>query len=204
MPCHFDYENALRTSGATRIAGIDEAGRGPLAGPVVVAGVILPPTFCHSTLNDSKQVPARFREGIYEELTRHSEIRWSISIVEPLEIDRINILRATHLGMRRVAEILQPDHVLIDGLPVAPFPWPQTALVKGDSISLSIAAASILAKVTRDRLMLGWHEKYPAYDFARHKGYPTRLHLAKLREYGPCEIHRRSFAPVAECWFDFS
>lgn len=203
MPCNFDFEDALRSAGRQTIAGIDEAGRGPLAGPVVVAAVILPVSFSHPALNDSKQVPEPLREVLYDELTRRDDIRWSVSVVEPLEIDRLNILRATHAGMRRVAEALQPDHVLIDGLPVTPFPYPQTALVKGDGKSLSIAAASILAKVTRDRLMLAWHEIYPAYEFQRHKGYPTRQHLAKLREHGPCEIHRRSFAPVSELWFDF-
>ena len=121
-------------------------------------------------------------------------------MVDVEEIDRINILKATHVAMRRAAELLSvvPDHVLIDGLPVRDFPVKQTALVKGDSLSFSIAAASIVAKVTRDRLMLDYDRQYPAYGFAQHKGYGTELHLERLRQHGPCPIHRRSFSPVSQ------
>jgi ribonuclease HII len=199
MPCDLAHEEALRTRGLSRIAGIDEAGRGPLAGPVVAAAVILPRRFTHAVLNDSKQLTAKQREALFEELVATTEITWSVAVVEVDEIDRLNILRATHEAMRRAVAALAapPDHVLIDGLPVRPFPLPQTALVGGDALSFSIAAASIIAKVTRDRLMQRLDAEHPAYGFAQHKGYGTPAHLAKLRAHGPCVIHRRSFAPVA-------
>jgi ribonuclease HII len=201
-PCSFRHETALHSRGLTRVAGIDEAGRGPLAGPVVAAAVILPPDFFHAELDDSKQLSAPQRERLFSELTGRSEIVWSVAAVEPDEIDRINILRATHEAMRRAVAALAapPAHVLIDGLPVHPFPHPQTALVGGDALSFSIAAASVLAKVTRDRLMVELDARHPAYGFAQHKGYGTPQHLAKLRAHGPCPIHRRSFAPVAQAY----
>ncbi len=182
------------------IAGVDEAGRGPLAGPVVAAAAILPHRFRHKTLRDSKQLTALQRDRIFNELTAHDSIHWAVSIVGVEEIERINILRATHAAMRRAVEQLPspPDHVLIDGLPVRPFPIEQTALVKGDALSLSIAAASVIAKVTRDRLMLDYDREYPAYGFAQHKGYGTALHLTRLRQHGPCPIHRRTFLPVQQ------
>ncbi|MEO7933039.1 MAG: ribonuclease HII [Chthoniobacterales bacterium] len=203
MPCSLRHENRLRALGHSRIAGIDEAGRGPLAGPVVVAAVILPLKFRHRVLNDSKQLNEKQRESIYLEISTRDDIVWSVVSIEPSEIDRLNILRATHEGMRRAAAELEPDHALIDGLPVRPFPYPHTALVQGDGLSFSIAAASIIAKVTRDRLMHEWHERHPIYEFSQNKGYPTPQHLATLREHGPCPIHRRSFAPVAQSWLDF-
>ena len=203
MPCSLLHENRLRKMGHRRIAGIDEAGRGPLAGPVVVAAVILPEKFRHRTLNDSKKLTAKQREIIFAEITVREDIIWSVVRIEPEEIDRLNILRATHEGMRRAASLLDPDHALIDGLPVYPFPIPQTALVQGDALSLSVAAASVIAKVTRDRIMEVFHEEYPVYDFQRNKGYPTAQHLAILRDHGPCPIHRCSFRPVAQCEFDF-
>ena len=182
------------------MAGVDEAGRGPLAGPVVAAAVILPEGFRHGLLNDSKQLSAMMRELLYVEIIAHTEIRWAFAIVERDEIDRVNILRATHEAMRRAVAKLdpQPHHVLIDGRPVRPFPLPQTALVRGDGLSFSIAAASIIAKVTRDRLMIEMDAKFPGYDFARHKGYGTPQHLAALKKHGPCPIHRRSFLPVRQ------
>ena len=182
------------------MAGIDEAGRGPLAGPVVAAAVILPPGFRHDSLNDSKQLSERMRESLYAELTENRGIRWAFAILESDEIDRLNILRATHEAMRRAVAKLDPlpEHVLIDGLPVNPFPVPQTALVGGDGLSFSIAAASVIAKVTRDRLMVEMDARYPGYDFARHKGYGTPQHLAALKQHGPCPIHRRSFFPVQQ------
>ena len=182
------------------MAGVDEAGRGPLAGPVVAAAVILPEGFRHALLNDSKQLSERTRDSIFAEIMASSEIRWAFAIVESDEIDHLNILRATHEAMRRAVAKLdpQPQHVLIDGLPVRPFPLPQTALVGGDARSFSIAAASIIAKVTRDRLMVGMDAKFPGYDFARHKGYGTPQHLAALKQHGPCPIHRRSFLPVRQ------
>ena len=198
MSCNLAHEDSLRARGLLFIAGIDEAGRGPLAGPVVAAAVILPADFTHDVLNDSKQLSERRRERIYAELTARSDIRIAFAIVEPEEIDRINILRATHEAMRRAAKQLAPDHVLIDGLPVRDFPIPQTALVGGDALSFSIAAASIIAKVTRDRIMVEHHARHPAYGFAKHKGYGTPQHLAALRQHGPCPIHRRSFSPVQQ------
>ena len=198
--CGFRYEKKLRAVGVVRIAGIDEAGRGALAGPVVAAAVVLPEKFRHRKLKDSKQLAPELREKIYGELIGHSEISWAIGVVDHLEIDQINILRATHKAMRMAIEALPgpPEHVLIDGLPVSPFPFPQTAIVDGDCISLSIAAASVIAKVTRDMMMRDFCARFPEYCFSQHKGYSTELHLTKLHELGPCEIHRRSFEPVAQ------
>ncbi|NDG73316.1 MAG: ribonuclease HII [Proteobacteria bacterium] len=200
MPCSLVHEQRLSSLGLTPIAGIDEAGRGPLAGPVVVGGVILPPDFVLHGLNDSKKLTPKARERLYAEITGNSEIRWTSIAIPPQEIDRLNILGATHSGMRAVIEQLspRPAHALIDGLPVPNFPCPQTALVGGDGLSLSIAAASIIAKVERDLIMLENDRLYPEYGFAKHKGYPTAEHFAKLRSHGPCPIHRRSFAPVAQ------
>jgi ribonuclease HII len=194
------YECALRTSGYAFVAGVDEVGRGPLAGPVAAAAVILPADFEHSVLHDSKKLSERQREAIYQELIADERIHWSLAWMEVADIDRINILQASREAMRRAVNGLPitPDAALIDGLPVPNFPVHQQALVKGDSLSLSIAAASVIAKVARDRLMHELALKYPAYGFEIHKGYPTPKHLAALREHGPCEIHRRSFAPVAQ------
>ncbi len=200
LPCSLQHEDNLRSKGCQVIAGVDEAGRGPLAGPVVAAAAILPAHFTHPVLRDSKKLTHRQREKLYLELTSAPEICWAVEAVGPEEIDRINILRATHEAMRRaVSRLAQPpQHVLIDGLPVPGFPLPQTALVGGDGLSYSIAAASILAKVTRDRLMQEMDEVYPGYEFGRHKGYGTALHLDRLRTHGPCAIHRRSFLPVQQ------
>jgi ribonuclease HII len=198
--CGFRYEKKLRATGIARIAGIDEAGRGALAGPVVAAAVILPEKFRHRRLNDSKQLASELREEIYCELVSNAELRWGIGIIDSIEIDRINILRASHRAMRAAIEALlePPEHVLIDGLPVIPFPLPQTAVIDGDCISLSIAAASVIAKVTRDRMMRDFCAQFPQYCFGQHKGYGTELHLLRLHEHGPCPIHRRSFEPVAQ------
>lgn len=198
--CGFRHERRLRAGGFSVIAGIDEAGRGALAGPVVAGAAILPEKFRHKRLNDSKQLLPQRREEIYRDLTGNSAIVWSVGIVDALEIDQINILRATHKAMRLAIEGLnaQVDHALIDGLPVHPFPLPQTAIVDGDCYSLSIAAASVIAKVTRDRLMREFCARFPEYCFSQHKGYGTELHLLKLHAHGPCPIHRRSFEPVAQ------
>jgi ribonuclease HII len=200
MPCSLAPENELRARGFSLVAGVDEAGRGPLAGPVVAAAVILPEDFHHGLLRDSKQLTARQRGRLFEELTARGDIAHAVAIVSSGEIDRLNILRATHAAMQRAVEQLTPPpgHVLIDGLPVPGFPIAQTALIKGDALSFSIAAASVLAKVTRDRLMLDYDREYPQYGFAQHKGYGTALHLARLRQHGPCPIHRRSFSPVQQ------
>src|ERR671935_493303 len=198
--CGFRYEKKLRGTGVSLIAGIDEAGRGALAGPVVAAAVVLPEKFRHRRLNDSKQLAPELREEIYSDLVSNPEVRWTIGIIDSIEIDRINILRASHRAMRLAITALMdaPDHVLIDGLPVIPFPFPQTAIIDGDCLSLSIAAASVLAKVTRDRLMRDFCSQFPQYCFDQHKGYGTELHLLRLHEFGPCPIHRRSFEPVAQ------
>jgi ribonuclease HII len=198
--CGFRYEKKLRATGVARIAGLDEAGRGALAGPVVAAAVILPEKFRHRRLNDSKQLARELREDIYSDLVSNAEVRWTVGIVDSIEIDRINILRASHRAMRLATAALNepPEHVLIDGLPVIPFPFPQTAVVEGDCISLTIAAASVIAKVTRDRMMRDFCAQFPQYCFGQHKGYGTELHLLKLHEFGPCPIHRRSFEPVAQ------
>jgi len=198
--CGFRYEKKLRTIGVARIAGIDEAGRGALAGPVVAAAVILPEKFRHRRLNDSKQLAPELRDEIYHDLIANDELRWAVAIVDSIEIDRINILRATHKAMRAAIAALSipPDHVLIDGLPVIPFPFPQTAVIDGDCLSLTLAAASVIAKVTRDTMMRDFCTRFPEYCFSQHKGYCTELHLLKLNEFGPCPIHRRSFEPVAQ------
>jgi ribonuclease HII len=198
--CGFRYEKKLRATGVVRIAGVDEAGRGALAGPVVAAAVVLPEKFRHKKLNDSKQLATERREEIYDQLVANSEIAWSVGIVDHLEIDRINILRASHQAMRIALGALAfpPEHVLIDGLPVFPFPFPQTAIIDGDCYSLTIAAASVIAKVTRDRMMRDFCAQFPEYCFDQHKGYTTELHLSRLHEFGPCPIHRRSFEPVAQ------
>ncbi len=195
-----DHEHTLLASGFRFVAGVDEAGRGPLAGPVSVAAVILPRGFSHPRLNDSKQLSEKRREALYEELTAHPDIHWHAEMVEVAEIDRINILQATWSGMRRCVQALRPkpEAALIDGKPVRDFPIHQLALVKGDSLSYSIAAASIIAKVRRDRLMLAMADRYPGYGFEIHKGYPTLAHRQALKRLGPCPEHRRSFAPVAQ------
>ncbi|HUJ09931.1 MAG TPA: ribonuclease HII [Verrucomicrobiae bacterium] len=192
------YEKKAYENGANLVAGIDEAGRGPLAGPVVAAAVILPRVFRHKTLNDSKQLMPEKREAIFAELTVHPAIAWAVGISEVEIIDRYNILAATWRAMKTAVDALPaaPDHLLIDGLPVPIFKTKQTAIVQGDCKSYSIAAASVIAKVTRDRLMLKLHEQFPSYNFAHHKGYATPEHFAALGKFGPSPVHRKSFAPV--------
>lgn len=189
------------------IAGVDEAGRGPLAGPVVAAVVVLPVEWIRNGLpkeleglNDSKQLTAGRREEFFSFLTRAMHVRFAVARIDAATIDALNILQATHRAMSQaVAELKPPpEHVLLDGLFVKSLLFPQIALVKGDSRSYSIAAASILAKVTRDRLMLEYDRAFPAYGFADHKGYGTAQHLAALTAHGPCPIHRRSFSPVKQ------
>ncbi|MSU57043.1 MAG: ribonuclease HII [Pedosphaera sp.] len=201
----FEFERALWSRGVTRVAGVDEAGRGPLAGPVVAAAVVFPNQWNDSgfderlrDLNDSKQLTAAEREDFFSILTSLPEIYFAIATVDSATIDHINILQATHRAMNEALAKLQPppEHVLVDGRPVKSMEIPSTAIVKGDSLSYSIAAASVLAKVTRDRMMLAFHEQFPAYGFAGHKGYGTPQHLAAIAHLGPCPIHRRSFAPM--------
>jgi ribonuclease HII len=193
-------EIALQARDYQCIAGIDEAGRGPLAGPVAAAAVILPENFACQGLDDSKKISAKKREQLYERLTTDPAIVWAVATANREEIDRLNILRATHLAMRRAAESLNviPDYCLIDGLPVKNFPLPHDGIIKGDGKSLSIAAASIIAKVTRDRIMSEIDREFPQFGFAKHQGYGTKAHLEALRIHGPCCYHRRSFQPVAQ------
>lgn len=200
MPPDLEIEHRHRRAGSRIIAGVDEAGRGPLAGPVFAAAVVLPEDFTHPELNDSKKLTPARRERVYEQLRADTSLRVSCASASVEEIDKLNILRATHLAMRRAVEGLgvPPCVVLVDGLPVSGFPWPQEAVVKGDSLSLSIAAASVIAKVERDRAMLACDAEFPGYGFAVHKGYGTRAHLEALRLLGPCPIHRKSFQPVAQ------
>ena len=183
-----------------RAAGVDEAGRGPLAGPVCAAAVILPPSFSNPFLNDSKKLSQKRRTALYQELTADPAIIWAVGLVEAPQIDQINILRATHraMGLALDSLSLRPDIALIDGLPVKGLSLPHEALVKGDGLSLSIAAASVIAKVTRDRIMSTLHEEFPQYGFIRNQGYGTREHLESLRKHGPCRHHRRSFQPVSQ------
>ena len=196
----FSIESTHHRRGRHPVAGIDEAGRGPLAGPVVAAAVILPGPDAVPGLDDSKKLTACKRETLYHAITNHPGVAWATGIAESTEIDRHNILRATHIAMARAAEALgiRPAICLIDGLPVPGFPLPSQSVVKGDSISLSIAAASIIAKVTRDRIMARLDSEFPTYGFATHQGYGTRAHLDALCRHGPCPHHRKSFRPVAQ------
>lgn len=208
MPAtRLEFEQELLRQGVLRIAGVDEAGRGPLAGPVVAAAAQLPREWIEAglppdlvSLHDSKQLTARQRDFFYERLTTSDEVCFGIGIVDAAGIDALNILQATHQAMRTAVASLSaaPEHLLVDGLRVAVFEAPQTAIVGGDARSYSIAAASVIAKVTRDRMMEAYDARYPSYGFAAHKGYGTTQHLAALRRLGPCPIHRRSFAPVRQ------
>lgn len=194
----YSFEISARGQGYPNVAGIDEAGRGPLAGPVSAAAVILPEGLEIPGLNDSKKLSEKVRERIFKELMDLPSIQWGHSFAEAAEIDEINILQATHAAMARaVGQLPKADYALIDGRPVKDFPLPSEGIVKGDGKSLSIAAASVIAKVMRDRLMVDWDRKYPEYGFAKHKGYGTKMHLDALRTHGPCPLHRLSFAPVA-------
>ena len=190
----FTFENEYYAKGYKFICGIDEAGRGPLSGPVVAAACILPRDIYIPELNDSKKLTEKKREKIFDVITE-SAIGYGIGMASPKEIDEINILNATMLAMRRALESLTPsaDFALIDGNIARDFSIPTKTVIKGDSLSASIAAASILAKVTRDRLCLEDAERYPKYNFAKHKGYSTKEHMDAVRKYGPCEIHRKSF-----------
>jgi ribonuclease HII len=196
----FAFESACHSRGLQWIAGVDEAGRGPLAGPVAAAAVILPKNFQCPGLDDSKKITAAKREIFFEKITRDPAVVWSVAMANREEIDALNILRATHLAMRRALEGLKqvPDFCLIDGLAIKIFPFAHQGIVKGDGLSLSIAAASIIAKVTRDRLMQELDKEFPQFGFAKHQGYGTKMHLEALRIHGPCCQHRRSFQPVAQ------
>jgi len=211
MPAKFSdrlsFEQALWQQGLVHVAGVDEAGRGPLAGPVTAAAVTFPNRWRESglderlrDLNDSKQLTEAQRENFFSILTSHAEICFAICSVDAETIDRINILQATHRAMNEALAKLNPppQHALVDGRPVKTMRVPQTALVKGDARSYSIAAASVLAKVTRDRMMLEFDRQFPGYGFAEHKGYGTLQHLAAIAKLGACAIHRKSFAPMKQ------
>ncbi len=195
------WENFHAARGEVPVAGIDEAGRGPLAGPVVAAAVILPPedSYPVALLDSKKLTPAR-REAAFEFLRGLAGAAIGVGMVEPEEIDRINILQATRKAMRAALAALRvpPSAVLIDAVTLPGLRMPQRSLVRGEEASVSIAAASIVAKVTRDRIMVEADLRYPVYGFARHKGYGTREHLAALAEHGPTPLHRFSFRPVRE------
>jgi ribonuclease HII len=202
----FTFERELWRNGLTLIAGVDEVGRGPLAGPVVAAAVMLPLSWLQQGLpktlkglNDSKQLSPAQRETFFSVLTTHSEISFAIAQEDASRVDLLNILQATFRAINKALAQLRPppQHVLADGTRVKSVRFPQTPLVKGDARSYSIAAASVIAKVTRDRLMRGYDRQWPVYGFAEHKGYGTTQHLAALARHGPCPIHRRSFSPLA-------
>lgn len=199
-----EHERDLWRKGIAVVAGVDEAGCGPLAGPVVAAAVVFPGRWLKTGLetsfrglNDSKQLSEAQREGYFNALTTHPEIQYAIASVDVEVIDRINIRQAAWQAMSVALDRLdpKPQHVLVDGLRIRWLRYPQTALVQGDARSYSIAAASVLAKVTRDRKMVEFEKQFPGYGFAEHKGYGTPRHLAAIRALGPCAIHRRSFAP---------
>ena len=188
------FENKAVGNGFSRVAGIDEAGRGPLAGPVVSAAVVLPDDYNDPLINDSKRLTPAKRAFLYERLYNDA-VTIGIGIVDAVEIDRINILQATRLAMVMAVQNLspQPDYLLIDGNVGIPLTVDQEPVVRGDSLSISIAAASIIAKVTRDRMMEQYNLDYPEYGFAGHKGYPTKAHRAAVLKFGPTPIHRISF-----------
>ena len=194
---HFERQGTEKGFG--RIAGIDEAGRGPLAGPVVSAAVVLPPDFDAAGIDDSKKLSPAKRELLYEYLYRRASAV-GIGIVDAVEIDRINILQAALRSMAIAVANLHPsaDYLLIDGTFKIPYRLPQTVVTGGDGRSVSIAAASIIAKVTRDRIMCAYHQYYPQYGFDRHKGYPTTAHKSAIRAHGCSPIHRKSFRGVRE------
>jgi len=188
------FEKIAYQEGYQFIAGIDEAGRGPLAGPVVAAAVIFPPDYINAEINDSKQLSARKREALYE-IIKSEAVAIGMGIVDADIIDRLNILRATLQAMREAVLELStsPDFLLIDGLQCIPLLTPQKPLVKGDSRSISIAAASIIAKVSRDRIMEMYHRQFPQYNFLQNKGYGTKEHCSAIKQFGMCKIHRKSF-----------
>ncbi len=203
--CGWKLEKAARKAGAFRIAGLDEVGRGPLFGPVVAAAVILAPGCRLDGLTDSKKLSEKKRNEFDREI-RANAVAWSIAAVDVETIDRINIRQASLLAMRRAVQqlALSPDYLLIDGLDTIDWPsCPQQAVVQGDGASLSIAAASVLAKVYRDRLLVELDSQFPGYGLASHKGYCSPAHLAALARLGPTPLHRKSYSPVAQTLLEF-
>ncbi|WP_394217219.1 ribonuclease HII [Halobacillus trueperi] len=192
------FEEALFQRGFTNVAGIDEAGRGPIAGPVVAGAVILPRDYYLEGLNDSKKLSLKSREAYFDRIKADAD--WGVGIVTNEEIDRINIYQATKLAMQRAVDDLsdQPEHLLIDAMELGATSTPQTKLIKGDERSVSIAAASVVAKVTRDRMMAALDEQYPLYEFRNNQGYGTKPHVEALKNHGPSPVHRKTFAPVKD------
>ena len=192
------YEKELWQNNLKYIAGVDEVGRGPLVGPVVAAAVILPPFYNLEGLNDSKQLSEKKRDNFYKILQKDA-LSIGIGIIDEKIIDEVNIYEASKLAMLEALKNLKikPEHVLIDAMPLN-LDVPSTSIIHGDALSLSIAAASVIAKVTRDKLMYELHEKYPEYHFDKHKGYPTKLHLEALQKYGPLPNYRFTYKPVRD------
>lgn len=195
----YQYEEKLTDEGYEWICGVDEAGRGPLAGPLVVAACIMPSYLRIADINDSKQLSSKKREALYKQIVKNA-IAYKIVFISEDEVDRLNIYQATKKGMLEAIEGLKqkPDYILIDAMPLNELKEPHLSIVHGDAKSASIAAASILAKVTRDEYMEKMDVKYPNYGFKRHKGYGTKAHFEALEKYGPCPIHRKTFAPISK------
>ncbi len=195
----YEYEEALYDQGNQLICGVDEAGRGPLAGPVVVAACILPPFLRIEGINDSKQLTAKKREELFKIIVKNA-VAYQIVFVSEADVDLLNIYQATKKGMLEAIRGLEvtPDHVLIDAMPLGELKIPHTSIIHGDARCASVAAASILAKVTRDEFMEKMDVKYPNYGFKKNKGYGTKAHMEALEKYGPCPIHRKTYAPVSK------
>ena len=187
------YENEARAAGYSRILGVDEAGRGPMAGPLVVGGVIFPEDFYDERINDSKKLTEKKRDALYD-LIIENALAYQIEVLSVEEVDKLNVYEASRTGMKRIVASLEPDFTLSDAMPLGDIP--HFSIIKGDAKSLSIGAASILAKVTRDRIMKEYGKQYPEYGFEKHKGYVTKVHKEALEKYGVTPIHRKSFAPV--------
>ena len=196
----YEYENVLLEKGLRFVCGTDEAGRGPLAGPVVAGAVVLDPAHSIEGLNDSKQLSAKKREELEKEIKAHS-LAWAVAFVDEKEIDRINIYNASRKAMElAVANLrIRPEFILSDAMPLPDAGIPFLPIIHGDCLSASIAAGSILAKTARDAFMDEMAVRYPEYGFEIHKGYPTKAHLSALEKYGPCPIHRRTYGPVLRC-----
>lgn len=195
----YEFEEKLYDEGFHLICGVDEAGRGPLAGPLVVAACILPPFLRIEGINDSKQLSAKKRKELYKVIVKNA-LAYKIVFVTEEDVDSLNIYQATKKGMLMAIAGLKhkPDYALIDGMPLGELEIPHNSIIHGDARCASVAAASILAKVTRDEYMEKMDIKYPNYGFKKHKGYGTKAHMQALEKYGPCKIHRKSFAPVSK------
>jgi ribonuclease HII len=195
----YKYENELYDEGYENICGVDEAGRGPLAGPVVVAACILPPFLKIDGINDSKKLTEKKREALYKIIVKNA-LAYSVVFISEKDVDELNIYQATKKGMLKAIEDIKvkPDYVLIDAMPLGELEIEHLSLIHGDALSASVAAASILAKVSRDHYMEKMDFKYPNYGFKKHKGYGTKEHLLALEKYGPCKIHRKTYAPVSK------